>query len=186
MGRRAFTPALMYVGHVGIALGVKGWKQTIPLWALVLAAQGPDWIDTALAPTCLGGDRAAMWSHSLPSVFICAAAVGLLARVRWQSAVVAWTVSSTYLSHIVADYITGRKPLVPGAPLFGLSLYDRPQWDFVLELTVIAIGWSLWRTSLSREQRNRPAAWLMLAGLIAIQLAADFALSIREANARIF
>jgi len=165
----------MYVGHIGIALGVKGWKRSIPLSALVIVAQGPDWIDTVASAFHIGSDHAAMWSHSLPSAF-----------VGWRSFATASTLFATYLSHLPADYITGRKPLVPGAPLLGLGLYDRPRWDFAVELIVILVGWLLWRTSLLRERRNRPAAWMLLAGLIAIQAAADFALSIRNANVRIF
>ena len=112
--------------------------------------------------------------------------VGVMAFVGWRSFATASTLFATYLSHLPADYITGRKPLVPGAPLLGLGLYDRPRWDFAVELIVILVGWLLWRTSLLRERRNRPAAWMLLAGLIAIQAAADFAFSIRNANARIF
>ncbi len=156
----------MYVGHIGIALGVKGWKRSIPLSALVIVAQGPDWIDTVASAVAI--------------------VVGVMAFVGWRSFATASTLFATYLSHLPADYITGRKPLVPGAPLLGLGLYDRPRWDFAVELIVILVGWLLWRTSLLRERRNRPAAWMLLAGLIAIQAAADFALSIRNANVRIF
>ena len=173
----------MYVGHIGIALGAKGWKRSIPLSALVIAAQGPDWIDTALYPFRLGSDRAAIWSHSVPSALIAALVVGLLALAGWRSLPNAALLAATYLSHLPADYITGRKPIIPGAPLFGLALYDRPRWDFVVEVIVIVAGWALYRTTLSRNKRNRPAAWMLLAGLIAIQAAADFALHIRDANA---
>ena len=176
----------MYVGHIGIALGVKGWKRSIPLSALVIAAQGPDWIDTVASAFHIRSDHAAMWSHSLPSAFVVALVVGVMAFVGWRSFATASTLFATYLSHLPADYITGRKPLVPGGPLLGLGLYDRPRWDFAVELIVILVGWLLWRTSLHRERRNRPAAWMLLAGLIAIQAAADFALSIRNANVRIF
>jgi hypothetical protein len=163
----------MYVGHIGVALGAKGWRRAIPLWALVFAAQGPDWIDTVLYARHMNNDRVELWSHSIPSVLVVALLVGAMAAVRWRSLATGLTLSATYALHLPADYLTGYKPLWLGGPHFGLQLYDQPRMDFVLEAVVIVIGWSLWRRTLPLRGRNRPAAWLLLAGLIAIQIGAD-------------
>jgi hypothetical protein len=177
----------MYVGHVGVALGVRGWgwRRALPLSVLIVAAQGPDWIDTACALAHINSERAAMWSHSIPSALFMAMLFGAATWIRLRSVAAASTVAATYLSHLPADYITGLKPIAPGIPMIGLELYDRPRLDFGVELIVIVLGWTIWRTSLPRENRNRPAAWLLLAGLIGIQALGDIAFFLRQFNARL-
>jgi hypothetical protein len=176
----------MYVGHIGIALGMNGWRRSVPLVALLLAAQGPDWIDLIFAAGRISSGNVSMWSHSIPSALIVALVLASVTLARRRSAATAAILAAAYLSHLPADYITGRKPLFASTSTFGLSLYDRPLWDFAAEAIVIVVGWWLWRRSFPPDRRNRPAAWLLVAGLITIQAAADLALYLRAANTRLF
>jgi hypothetical protein len=171
----------MYVGHVGLALGAKGWRPALPLAALVIAAQGPDWIDTGLTAFRITGDRAEMFSHSLPAVLIASLFVAGISLFIWRSRQ-ALVLPAVYLLHLPADYFTGLKPLGPGLPSIGLQLYNYPAVDFVLEAIVIVAGWQLWKRSLPNDRRDRPAAWLLLAGLLAVQAAGDVAFAIRAAH----
>jgi hypothetical protein len=171
----------MYAGHIGIALGAKGSRPALPLIALILAAQGPDWVDTILTGMRFAQHRSEMWSHSIPSALLIAALLATASFIVWRSPT-ALVLPAVYLLHLPADYLTGMKPLAPGAPSIGLRLYDHPPIDFVLEAVVITVGWRLWKRSLPDDRRDRPAAWLLLVGLLFVQAAADVAFGIRAAG----
>ncbi len=168
----------MYAGHIGIALGAKGLRDAVPLWALVFAAQLPDWADAGL---CLAGIRTSVpgiYSHSLPAI----AALAVLAALVYYSVVrdgggVA-IVGCVVVTHMVADYVTGHKPLWPGGPVIGLGLYSHPWADFLLESFVIYGGWLLYRQSLPNPRRRALAVNLILPALVLFQLAAAIALSV--------
>ena len=170
----------MYAGHVGVALGIRGLRGELPAWALVLAAQGPDWIDVVLMPFIPDGERTAYWSHSIPSALVAALLLAVVARVRWRSAAAGTVAALTYLLHLPADYLTGRKPLWFGGPTIGLSLYSHPRWDFVVEVIVIALGWHLYRRSLPTSRRHHALVWALLVGLVLLQAAADHAFAVRN------
>ena len=171
----------MYAGHIGIALGAKGARPALPLIALVIAAQGPDWIDTVLTGLRVPQAQNEMWSHSIPSVLLAAAALGIVSLIYWRSRA-GLMLPVVYVLHLPADYLTGMKPLAPGAASIGLQLYDRPSIDFVLEAIVITVGWKRWKRSLPEDRRDRPAAWLLLVGLLLLQAAADVAFGVRAAG----
>lgn len=171
----------MYVGHVGLAVGAKGVRPELPLAALVIAAQGPDWIDTMLTALGITGNRAEMLSHSVPSALIATLIVAGISLLVWRSRR-ALVLPAVYLLHLPADYFTGLKPLAPGLPSVGLQLYDYPLADFALEALVIVAGWQLWKRSLPNARGERPAAWLLLIGLLAVQAAGDVAFAIRAAH----
>ncbi len=167
----------MYVGHVAVALGVRGVRRDVPLWLLVLAAQGCDWLETL---QMTGGVRDhAMLSHSLPAALGAAAMLALLALLLTRSTPAAGVVGAVYLSHLPLDYLTGLKPTVPGAGLIGLNLYAHPVLDFVAEAILIVLGWRLYRATRRPADRAAGARPLrvMLAGLLALQLAGDILMS---------
>jgi hypothetical protein len=91
-----------------------------------------------------------------------------------------------YLLHLPADYLTGLKPLAPGARSIGLQLYEHPPVDFVIEAMVIVAGWVLWKRSLPEDRRDPPAAWILLASLLIVQVAADVAFAFRAEHFSIF
>src|SRR5688572_30885343 len=53
--------------------------------------------------------------------------------------------------------------LWPGGPLVGLSLYERPALDFLVEAPVIVAGWLLYRRSLPALSRNSRYSMALLA-----------------------
>ena len=163
----------MYGGHVGIALAAKGVRSTIPLWALLLAAQLPDWTDAAVCAAGLSSPPSGMLSHSLAAVAVLGGSLALLYYGAARDAAAATVVGLVVVSHAVADYATGLKPTWPGGPWIGLQLYRQPAIDFVVEAIVIVIGWLLYRRSLSPDRRRSGPVVLMLAALLLLQLAAS-------------
>lgn len=169
----------MYVGHVGIALGMRRARAAPPLWVLVVAAGLPDWGDALLE---LAGMRPADpgWApHGWPLVglgALGAAVVGARAAGSWRAGALA---AAACVSHWLADYITGYKPTWPGGPQdVGLGWYGHAWRDLVLEAAVTVVGWALWRGSLPRADRDRAGpragfAWGLLAVLLLLQVGAD-------------
>jgi hypothetical protein len=176
----------MYVGHVGIALALRAMPGAPALALLVLAAQGPDWVELVLEAGGYRWANPAWGPHALPWVALGAVlAAGLAAALaaavparlrddpRARAAVVA---ALAYASHWPADYLTGFKPTWPGGPMVGRQLYGRPLVDLAMEVAVVTAGWLLWRRSVPR---GGPLAHALLAALLALQLAADVAMAHR-------
>jgi hypothetical protein len=142
---------------------------------LVVVAFGPDWIDWILAARDTPDPGSALLSHSIPSVVVGAAAVALaywlIARRRHLDAA---ALAALYLSHWLADFITGKKPTWSGGPMVGFLLYDHAPWDFIVEAAVIAAcGWLYWRALPESGRRRRAVAFVVPAGLVAMQAAFD-------------
>lgn len=163
----------MYAGHVGIAIGAKGLRKSIPLWFLIVASQLPDWAD---ASVCLANIRTpipGMYSHSLPAIGILALAAAAAYCVIERDVSGIILVIAVVVSHAAGDYLTGLKPTWSGGPVIGLELYRRPVIDFLVESVVILGGWLLYRRSLPLDRRSSRQAFEMVAVLIVIQAGAD-------------
>lgn len=174
----------MYAGHLGIALGGKGLRRDAPLWLLVLATQGPDWMQ---AVACFTGTSAhAMWSHSLPAVLVLAAALAAAGYGVTRNGAVAGLAAAVAVSHALVDYVTGIKPTWPGGPVVGLGLYAHPSWDFLLETAMIVAGWWIYRRSLEPESRSSPLARALLVALIVAQAAGALKLAIAPPATKCF
>ena len=164
----------MYVGHVGAALAAKRFRRSIGLALLVVATYAPDWVDAGL---CVAGNSnpIEMLSHSIPAVAILAllalAGYGIVTR-DWKGGAV---LASVVVSHMLLDWITGKKPTWPGGPTIGLDLYSHPIADFVAEAIVIGIGGVLYARTLSPRKRPWVDVSLMLGALLLTQLAIDIA-----------
>jgi hypothetical protein len=168
----------VYGGHIGIALAGKGLRSTIPLWALVLATQLPDWTDAAVCAAGIASPPSGMLSHSLPAVAVLGGSLALLYYGAARDAIGAVLVGLMVVSHAIADYATGLKPTWPGGPFIGLQLYKQPAIDFVIEAVVIVIGWLVYRRSLSASRRNSSPVVLMLIALLLLQLAASMSFAL--------
>lgn len=164
----------MYIGHVGAALAAKRARPSIGLLALLVATYTPDWADAAL---CLAGvyDPERMVSHTIPAVVLFALAGFALYGLKTRDWTAALLVAGVILSHMLLDWITGYKPLWPGGPTIGLSLYDRPVADFIVEGVVIVIGGVLYRRTLPPRRRPWIDVSIMLGALLALQLGIDIA-----------
>ena len=168
----------MYGGHIGIALAGKGYRTTVPLWLLLVATQLPDWADAAVCAAGTASPPSEMLSHSLPAVAVLATAFALLYYAVARDLAAAAIAAAIVVSHAIADYATGLKPTWPGGPLIGLQLYQHPAVDFVVEATVIVIGWAIYRRSLPGERRKSNPVMMLLFCLLLLQLAASVSFSL--------
>jgi hypothetical protein len=159
----------MYIGHLGFALAGKGLRRNAPIWLLVMATQGCDWVQ-AVACVAAPAGTSAMWSHSVPAVAALAAVLSLSAYLLTANRAIAALTGAVAVSHVLADYITGLKPTWPGGPIIGLDLYSHPLGDLAVELAVLILGWLLYRRSLPPELRSRRLTWVLLVVLGATQL----------------
>lgn len=162
----------MYAGHVGVALGAHGIRQTVPLWILIFASQLPDWADAAVC-LLLSQSSSALITHSIPAVALLGAAAAIAFWLASRDARGAALVLAVVLTHAIGDYVTGIKPTWPDGPMIGFQLYRKPALDFVFESAVIALGWLLYRRSFPPEKRSSREVAAMLVALVLIQLAAD-------------
>jgi hypothetical protein len=145
----------VFIGHTAIALAGKRARPSIPLVALVAAAYGPDVIEiTLLALWRWAKVQAAFGSHSIPSVLLGATVVATAYGVWRRDLAGALILAATYASHWAMDLFTGTgKPTWGGGPTLGLSLYDHPLLDFVVESSLLlAAWWLLWPARDRRRQ----------------------------------
>ena len=164
----------MYVGHVGAALAAKRAAPAAALSTLVVASYLPDWTDAAL---CVSGTYhdTQIYSHSIPAVAVLATVAAASQARRGRGRLVAAVVACVVISHVLLDYITGIKPTWPGGPSVGLELYAHPLIDFIIEATVITLGWLLYRATPPPLPKRWNESHLMLALLLAMQLLVDIA-----------
>jgi hypothetical protein len=168
----------MYAGHVGIALGARGFRKDVPLWALIIASQLPDWADAGLCVANLRSGTPGLYSHSFSAIAVLAAVAAAIYMLAARSAAGAYVMAAMVVSHAAGDWITGLKPTWTGGPMIGLQLYHYPMLDFVLEAAVIVIGWMFYRKSLPPERRSSAPSLALPGALLAFQLGADIFFSI--------
>lgn len=168
----------MYAGHVGLALGAKGLRKALPLWALIIASQLPDWADASVCLAGINSPIPGMFSHSLPAIAILTIVGALVYLTTTRDVAGAAFVGALVISHVLGDYVTGLKPTWSGGPMIGLRLYQHPALDFVAEAVVILAGWTLYRASIPKDRQATLEAWTMLGFLLAIQALADVVFSV--------
>jgi membrane-bound metal-dependent hydrolase YbcI (DUF457 family) len=163
----------VFIGHTAIALAAKRARPSLPLAALIAATYGPDVIEiTLLALWRWAHVQAAFGSHSIPSVALGAAVVATAYWVWRRDAAGAAILAATYASHWAADLFTGTgKPTWGGGPTLGLSLYEHPVLDFVVESGLLLAAWLLFWPA--RDRRRSPRAVYMAGplALVLVQLA---------------
>ncbi|MEP6733570.1 MAG: hypothetical protein ABJE10_23190 [bacterium] len=170
----------MITGHLGVAGVVRSASRermsSLIFAALLLASLTPDIVDLLywLARFC---SPYGLYSHTLHAIVLEAAVVGGVALLITDSWRIALLFAIVVLLHAPADFITGRKLLVPGGEMVGLRLYDRPSLDWLVEIPLVVIGWWLLRRS-GRAPRWATSIWVVL-GLIVTQTTLDAAASRR-------
>lgn len=162
----------MYAGHVAIALGARGLRRDLPLWILVAASQGCDWVELVVH-RMTPRSSPDVYSHAVPFVLI-PAAIMAVAVWGWKRALgPALTVLAVYLSHPLADLVTGVKPLWLGGPHLGLGFIERPIADLVAQTVVCVLGFVVYQRSLPELRRRSIVAFAPLVFLLGLQGAGD-------------
>ena len=136
----------MITGHFGVA-AIAGSASRARMShgmfiALVLASLAPDIVDTLFA-TLGVCNPSGLYSHTLYAAVLEAAIIAAIAFLATGSRVTALTFAVVVLLHIPADYFTGRKLFLPGGEMVGLLWYERPLYDYLLEVPIVLLGWWL-------------------------------------------
>jgi len=160
-----------HFGVAGVVRSVSRAKMSSGIFiALVFASLAPDIADAVYSVLGICSPYG-LYSHTLHAVVLEAAIVGGMAFLATGSRVTALTFAFVVLLHVPADYFTGRKLLLPGGEMVGLSWYDRPLYDYLLEVPTVLLGWWLLRRS-GRAPRWATAVWMLVLVLI-VQTAFD-------------
>jgi hypothetical protein len=160
----------MILGHLGLALGARAVDPEAPIPWLVAAAIAPDVLDLGLAAAGVCNPYGE-YTHTVVAIAATAfvfGAAGAWATRRGRTGLV---VAALVVSHLLADYVSGLKPLTIGGPLVGLDLYRWPWADFLIEAPILAGGWWAARRwgAVPRWVGSRVVLGVLLAG----QLVAD-------------
>ena len=145
--------------------------------AFALASLAPDIVDAlyAIAGIC---SPYGLYSHTLHAVVLEAAIIGGIAFLATGSRVTGLTFAVVVLLHVPADYFTGRKLFLPGGEMVGLQWYDRPVYDYLLEVPIVLLGWWLLRRS------GRAPRWATSGGMLALVLVVQTAFDLASASMR--
>ena len=165
----------MYTGHVAFALGIRGMRDDLPLWTLILVSQTCDWVEILAYPVTPRANPD-LYSHAFP--FVVLGGIAAAAAVWfWKRSTRAATIAlALYVSHPLLDFVTGIKPLWVGGPPVGLGFIQRPAADFVTQAAVCAFGFAVYRRSLPRAVRRQVAIAAPLVLLLVLQGMSDLRL----------
>jgi hypothetical protein len=162
----------MITAHLGAAAAVRArWPSTSFLW-LLPASIAPDLVDLsfALVRAC---NPNGLYSHTVPAAAFIALVVGGAAYLGTRSRATAAAAAGLVLVHLPLDLVTGHKPYWPGGPALGLSLYQHPALDFLVELPLTLGGWWMLRRggAAPRWAATGAAAIALVAGQATFDLA---------------
>ena len=166
----------MITGHLGVAgilRSTQGEKVgSVAFVALAVAALSPDVLDGVfvLIGSC---NPYGLYTHTIFSVLLQSAVVGGAAFLAFDSRRLGVLFAAAVLLHLPADFLTGQKLMYPGGELVGLNIYERPWWDFALEVPLVVLGWLATRRSLQLRSWMT-SAW-MLALVLSVQAVFDAA-----------
>lgn len=122
----------------------------------------PDLLRLCLVPWGVGLRSRNDYSHALPWSVGLAAGAGLVAWAVRRDRAMAGVIALVVLSHIALDMLSGRKPLWIGGPN-GLNLQRFEPLEFLIEGTLLSVGWYLLRR---REPLHAAARRIVLGALL--------------------
>lgn len=146
--------AEVYLAHSAVALATKRVDTRLPLSWCLLAAWAYDL-------TGVG--------HWAPVGVVLAIAAFLVGRRRWDTTA-GLALGASVLSHDVVDLVVGVQ-VFPGARFVGLGLDADSTLELCLELAGIAIGWSLYWTTVPTATRRTPLLLIPPAAMAAFTVA---------------
>ena len=175
----------MFIGHFGVAFGLKRWAPRASLGELVAATAWADILWTVFL--LLGWEHVRIsagdtkwtpldlydypWSHSLLLLAIWAFVLAAMYRT-WRSD---WAgtlaIGVGVVSHWVLDWITHRAdmPLYPYGPKYGLGLWNSVPGTVVVEIAVFFAGVGLYAWSTrARDRWGQWGFWLYVALLLVL------------------
>ncbi|WP_310473767.1 hypothetical protein [Sandarakinorhabdus sp.] len=147
----------MFIGHFAASVVAKAMRPQLPFWACVGAAQLVDivWgilviagVERLRLDPSLPGSPLVLefmpYSHSLPAALLWSLLAGLLAVRLWGRA--GWLIGVVVFSHWLADLLVHRPDLPLGftGPKLGLSLWNLPALEMLVELGLLGLAMCLW------------------------------------------
>ena len=175
----------MFIGHFGVAFGLKRWAPRASLGELVAATAWADILWTVFL--LLGWEHVRIspgdtkwtpldlydypWSHSLLLLLIWAFVLAALYRTWRNDWVGAFAIGLGVVSHWLFDWITHRAdmPLYPYGPKYGLALWNSIAGTLVVELAIFLTGVVLYASSTRpRDGWGRWGFWLYAALLLVL------------------
>lgn len=163
----------MFIGHFGVAFGLKRMAPRASLAILVAATVWADilwtlfllfgWEHVRIAPGDTNWTPLDLydypWSHSLLMLAVWGCVLALFYRAWRSDTAGAWAVAVGVLSHWVLDWVTHRPdlPLYPGGPKFGLGLWNSVRGTVAVELAVFFAG--VWLYAAATQGRDRAGRW---------------------------
>jgi hypothetical protein len=165
----------VYAGHAAVALALQTRRPRLPIALLVAVCFGPDWVELALA-LAVGRGAGEAYSHCIPAVLACAAAVGALYTLRGGRLDAAW-LALGWLLHWPADFLTAHKPLLRPDHVVGLDLYMLPGVDFTIEAVLVTLGCLVYARAFASTPPQRRWVLAMGLALVVLQAVLDFGLA---------
>jgi membrane-bound metal-dependent hydrolase YbcI (DUF457 family) len=178
----------MFVGHYGVAFGLRSDRNRVPLWVLFVAVQLLDyiWVGLILLGVeklrVIGGFmRGSMldayympYSHSLPAAIgwsVLAAALYKFARRAKASVSALVVIGFAVFSHWLLDAVAHPPNLAiyDDKWKIGLALWNYPVLEFAIEIALIAGGVLLYLRRNPLSFGRRVAALLFAVGLIIVE-----------------
>ena len=134
-------------GHVSLAYAAKARWPRAAFIALVVATILPDLADFVLPQGNQCRTRCELYTHAVPAVLVLAALLSALCWEIWHRRITAVLAGALVVIHVAFDFFTGYKPFWLGGPPTGLALYRFQLADFVIEGTMMTVGWVILRRS---------------------------------------
>jgi hypothetical protein len=160
-----------HFGIAGIVRSVTRTKMSSGLFiAFALASLTPDVLDGLYFALGICSPFG-LYSHTLHAIVLEAAVVAGSALLVTGSRVTALSFAIIIFLHIPADLITGHKLLLPGGEMVGLFWYEKPLYDFLLEVPTVILGWWALRRS-GMAPRWATSIWALTVVLL-VQTAFD-------------
>jgi len=172
----------MFIGHFGVAFGLKRWAPHASLGELIAATAWADILWTVFLP--LGWEHARItigdtkwtpldlydypWSHSLLLLAIWAFVLAALHRTWKNDWAGAFAIAAGVVSHWVLDWITHRPdlPIYPYGPKYGLGLWNSIPLTLTVQLAIFVAGVLIYADATKHQDRVGGVGFLLFLGLM--------------------
>jgi hypothetical protein len=158
-------------GHLSTAYLARAKWPRAELVALCVASILPDLADFVLPQGNECRTTCEFYTHAFPAFLVLAVAAAALSWAIWHRRATAILVGVLVCVHVLFDFFTGFKPFWFGGRPIGFGLYRYQSLDFVVESSMVFVGWIVLRRT------QDPPRWavhpLALFVLIALQAVFD-------------